>query len=361
MTDKRFDQLILDISTQLINCHQNDLSAHINSALQALGQFGDKDRCYVFLFNDTITSMDNVYEWVSTGITPHKDDLQNVTEAMLPWFFQAIKEQDYVSIADVNELPAEAVAEREEFERENIQSVLCVPMRLSGRLIGFVGCDLVNRKKNWTAGDVRELQIISDMLANTIARQRTEAKLRAVEAELREANQRLQRQAMEDGLTGVGNRRALDERLEQELARCVRHGRLLSLMLIDVDHFKPFNDEMGHVLGDAVLQRVACEIRSNFMRHDEFVARYGGDEFMVLCAELSSAEVLQRAQRLNEKISQITLAGVNRALTVSIGVATIRPDAMTTPEALIEIVDKATYEAKAQGRNRSYAVVRDKL
>lgn len=361
MTDKGFDQLILEISTQLINCHQNDFAAHIDSALQALGRFGDKDRCYVFLFNDNITSMDNVYEWVSTGISPHKDDLQNITETMLPWFFQSIKEQDYVSISDVSDLPPAATAERQEFERENIQSVLCVPMRLSGRLIGFVGCDLVNRKKDWVASDVRELQIISDMLANTIARQATETKLRAVEAELREANQRLQRQAMEDGLTGVGNRRALDERIEQELARCVRHGRLLSLMLIDVDHFKPFNDEMGHVLGDAVLQRVACEIRSSFMRHDEFVARYGGDEFMVLCAELSSVEVLQRAQRLNEKISQIEIAGINRKLTVSIGVATIRPDTMTTPEALIEIVDKATYEAKTQGRNRSHAVVMDRL
>lgn len=359
MTDKGFDQLILEVSTQLINCHEDDFAQHIDAALSALGHFGDKDRCYVFLFNDDLTTMDNVYEWVREGISQHKDDLQGVPEDMMPWVFGQMKNHNFLSVSNVADLPEEAASEHLEFDREGIQSVLCVGMRIGGKLIGFVGCDLVDRQRDWNDSDLRELKIIGDLIANTIARQKAEAELVKMQAQLEKANKQLQRQAREDGLTGVGNRRALDEHLQVEISRCKRHQRPLTVILIDVDHFKPFNDDMGHVLGDKVLQQVAKQISRSFQRAEEFVARYGGDEFVVVCAELPSAEAVARAQRLHANIQAIHIAGMDRDLTVSIGIAHIHANRLDSVTSVIEAVDKATYQAKSNGRDQSFAVTLD--
>jgi two-component system cell cycle response regulator len=155
-----------------------------------------------------------------------------------------------------------------------------------------------------------------------------------------------------DGLTQVRNRRALQDALESEFARSRRHGHTLSLLLLDIDHFKGVNDRLGHLAGDAVLKRVAALLNEHG-RRENCTARYGGDEFAVLLAETALAGAMIFAERVRGAVEhdEIPIAGQRISVTVSIGVAEWTPQ-MMQPEDLIALADTALYRAKNAGRNR---------
>jgi diguanylate cyclase (GGDEF)-like protein len=155
-----------------------------------------------------------------------------------------------------------------------------------------------------------------------------------------------------DGLTQVRNRRALQDALESEFARSRRHGHTLSLLLLDVDHFKGVNDRLGHLAGDNVLKRIAALLNEHG-RRENCTARYGGDEFAVLLAETPLAGAMIFAERVRAAVEQDEIAAGDQrvAVTVSIGVAEWTPQ-MTQPEDLIALADTALYRAKNAGRNR---------
>ncbi len=158
--------------------------------------------------------------------------------------------------------------------------------------------------------------------------------------------------AQHDGLTGVHNRRHLLDFLERELARCRRHGRPLSLVLLDLDHFKRVNDERGHLAGDEVLRGLARLVAPLARREDCF-ARYGGEEFALVLpeTELEGARLL--AERIRRNVEELELRHDGRPLRVTIsgGVAELRPG-MDGPDALLAEADERLYRAKAEGRNR---------
>lgn len=345
----QFAYLISQISTSLINASPSESMQHIEQALAALGSNDRKDRCYVFLFTDDYLEMSNTHEWVNEGISSHKADLQQVPAAAMPWFFQEMKTAGLILVNDTAQLPDEAGGFKAELLRENIQSMMAVGMYLEGRLIGFVGCDLVHRSCEWGDEDVRQMRLVADMITNTIARHRTEARLQQMEAELRAANTRLAQLAHEDGLTELKNRRGLDVALNSELSRLQRKQQTLTVMMIDIDHFKQLNDHHGHMIGDAALRCVAQELRHTLQRSGETIGRFGGDEFLAICPLLRAEEAQQRAQALLERIS--SCEGVAQ-LTISIGVYTFTPTAATTADEVMRKVDNAVYRAKHNGRNR---------
>jgi diguanylate cyclase (GGDEF)-like protein len=159
-----------------------------------------------------------------------------------------------------------------------------------------------------------------------------------------------------DGLTGVSNRRAFDERLETEWRRCVRAQVPIALVLIDIDHFKNYNDAYGHQAGDACLVKACAAMRRAAMRPQDLLARYGGEEFALLLPheDVPGAEVV--ARRVLEEIAQLAIAHegspVSDRLTVSMGVASLTPRDSIAPADLVKLADSLLYEAKAQGRNR---------
>ena len=188
-------------------------------------------------------------------------------------------------------------------------------------------------------------------------RLRAEDELRHARDALHAANLTLQRLATEDGLTGLANRRAFDEQLVTEISRSRREHMPLSLLLIDVDHFKPFNDLYGHVVGDECLREVGNLIRQIAThRGSDFAARYGGEEFAVLLPNTPAGGALLVAERLRAAIQAAdrTHEGSHHGrLTVSIGVAElVAGDHTTGSDGLIEHADQALYRAKEQGRNR---------
>ncbi|MEA5553826.1 PleD family two-component system response regulator [Anabaena cylindrica UHCC 0172] len=180
-----------------------------------------------------------------------------------------------------------------------------------------------------------------------------------VEEALLVANQQLQVFALLDGLTGVANRRKFDEYLNLEWQRLARENLPLSLLLCDVDFFKNYNDTYGHLTGDYCLQTIAKTLKLTVKRPTDLVARYGGEEFAVILPNTDSQGAVYVAEEIRQEVYNLkiphTQSRVDKFVTVSIGVTTIFPKIETIPNTLIEIVDKALYTAKAQGRNRIIA------
>ncbi|HEY6555354.1 MAG TPA: diguanylate cyclase, partial [Vicinamibacteria bacterium] len=185
-----------------------------------------------------------------------------------------------------------------------------------------------------------------------------EARLRADEANrrLQEANERLKQMSLTDDLTGVANRRHFEAMLDEEWRRCVRTGMPLSVIFMDVDHFKPFNDHYGHPEGDRCLRSVAGVLAAGCRRAGDLLARYGGEEFVVLLSGTGDGGAAQKAERLRKAIEDLAIPqspGVPLpVVTISVGVATDRPTPHGSPIDLMARADRALYAAKRQGRNR---------
>jgi diguanylate cyclase (GGDEF)-like protein len=181
-----------------------------------------------------------------------------------------------------------------------------------------------------------------------------EAKIHARTHELAEANSRLAQLAVTDGLTGLYNHRHFHERLALEVERSQRNGLPLSLFMIDVDHFKHYNDQHGHPAGDEVLRQLA-RLLGDGRRANDVVARYGGEEFAIVLVDTAKFAAAKLAERLRERVADHVFpqgdAQPEGRMTISIGVATC-PDDATDPESLVRAADAALYAAKHAGRDR---------
>ena len=174
------------------------------------------------------------------------------------------------------------------------------------------------------------------------------SELEIQKAELAHANALLHALALTDGLTGLYNHRAFQERIQEEYARASRSHLPLSLILVDVDKFKNYNDSFGHPAGDEVLKQVAVILQET-ARINDIVARYGGEEFVVILPETDADDSMIAAERLREAIQ--TASWANREITISLGAATLKPE-MTAAE-MISAADQSLYLSKQHGRNRS--------
>jgi len=172
--------------------------------------------------------------------------------------------------------------------------------------------------------------------------------------ELEAANHRLEVLSSTDGLTGIANRRRFDEVLVIEWKRALRSRRPLTLLMLDVDLFKKFNDSYGHQAGDECLRNVAKVLRASFRRTSDLAARYGGEEFALIAADTDASSAKHLAEVIRgaiESLGQAHAESPYEKVTVSIGVATLTPEKAQQPENLIHMADDALYRAKNQGRN----------
>ncbi|MGP1678754.1 MAG: diguanylate cyclase [Burkholderiales bacterium] len=171
---------------------------------------------------------------------------------------------------------------------------------------------------------------------------------------LEDANDMLQELSYTDGLTGIANRRNFDRMLAQEWNRGQRAGTPLALVLLDVDHFKHFNDHYGHLAGDGCLRSLALALVQAGRRAGELPARYGGEEFVVLLPDAGLDDALKIAQRIQQDVWSLALPHAETSpgiVTVSLGVASLVPSRQQLPEELVRQADSALYRAKQSGRN----------
>ena len=173
---------------------------------------------------------------------------------------------------------------------------------------------------------------------------------------LRQKTRQLKELSMKDGLTQIANRRHFDEFLELELRRCTRNQKSISLIMMDIDHFKLFNDTYGHQKGDDVLKEVAKVLQSCGRRPGDLAVRYGGEEFIMLLGDTDSEDAEKIAVSICSAIEQLNIpheaSETSNVVTLSLGVGSLLPIEETKPSDLIKLADDLLYEAKGNGRNQ---------
>lgn len=229
-----------------------------------------------------------------------------------------------------------------------VRSEYLVPIRHRERMHGVLNIE--STREEFFDADVQAMfDAIADQVAGAIH-------LARLAGELETANRKLELLSMSDGLTGVGNRRCFDQRLAADWARLAGEGRMLALLLVDADHFKALNDACGHLHGDECLRELARLCTRIADGDADLVARFGGEEMIVMLPGRDLAAASAIAERLRLRIADAAMthptSPVAPHLTVSIGVAAQQPDASLPPERLVAAADRALYAAKAGGRNR---------
>jgi diguanylate cyclase len=223
-------------------------------------------------------------------------------------------------------------------------------------LLSFALADRINLERRLRFRAQQEaLQAQTEVLesqrrANEMLEQRVQERTEALEF----ANRRLAALSATDQLTGLRNRRFLDEMLTEEVVRCFRYRHSIAFLLLDIDHFKHFNDTYGHLVGDDCLRSVADALRQAVRTQVDRIARYGGEEFCVVLPETDADGARVVAERIRAAVEalEFLVNGRRVPVTVSVGVAAVVPPSAELTQLLILSADKALYEAKAAGRNR---------
>lgn len=246
-----------------------------------------------------------------------------------------------IVVPHVEQMPPEAAAERAEFEREGIRSVVLVPIPHGTELWGFAGFDAVRGSIDWTEDFEIGLRLAGRMLAGAL--------------QAAELSKRLTELAFHDALTGLANRKLLEDRLGVAHVRARRTRGSLSVLLVDLDDFKPINDRFGHDAGDALLCEVARRL-CGAVRSIDTVARLGGDEFVLLLDGSDEAEARAVSERVLAALgAPLLLEGESLRISASIGLAHSHAGELA-PNALLRAADLAMYRAKSRGRNRLEAM-----
>jgi len=207
-----------------------------------------------------------------------------------------------------------------------------------------------------------EIELLARLRHHTksfIDHQEREAVLHELEEEKKKlaiAYKELERLASVDGLTDIANRRYFDEAFAKEWSRAMRETEPLSLLMIDIDYFKQYNDSYGHLAGDECLKLVAATLKQHLQRPTDLVARFGGEEFVVLLPGTHARGAMKVAERMRKEIVALQLPHEDSAIldlvSVSLGAATVAPMLKHQPSELLQLADKALYEAKGAGRNQ---------
>jgi diguanylate cyclase (GGDEF)-like protein len=313
------------------------------------------ERASVWLLNPDGTELrcEELYER-----TPARHSRGVVLKATeYPRYFAALKLGRAIDGHDAHRDPRTSEFSEAYLAPLGITSMMDAAIRRGGSVVGVVCLEHVGEARTWTAAEMEFAGALADQAALALAA--VERRLLEEErAHVRSELVRTRELALQDELTGLANRRALEQMLADEVTRALRHGRPLSILMADVDHFKKINDTYGHRAGDEVLRELA-RLLAEKLRSIDKAARYGGEELFVMMPETPLAEARRVAERVRSAVEAHTFVvdpeddepPIPLRLTASLGVAGM-PDNAESLEALVEIADRALYDAKHQGRNR---------
>lgn len=353
----RFEGLITEISTEFINLGPAEIDAGINKALQQVGRFAQADRGYVFQLNQEGTLVTNTHEFCAGKIKPQRDRRQNLPVAQFAWAMGVLRQHDILHVSRGSDIPLAAVNEKKQFVKMGIKAFVLFAMKNHDRLTGFVGFDWIRQQGTYSEDVASLLHILGVVFANALERKSDEQAKERLIHELRKIQEELLTLSIRDQLTGLFNRRHMEESLRREISRALRHKTPLSIIMLDVDYFKSVNDTYGHMAGDIVLRKIG-ELLVERSRGEDVACRYGGEEFVLIMPGAVKESAVKRARELCQLVAGSMVIEYRKSvlsnLTISLGVASF-PENGETTEALLYEADNALYQAKEGGRNRVVA------
>ncbi len=266
-----------------------------------------------------------------TGLPPQEKKVFNLKGTLLDI---VVKNKEPFYLSDVRNYRAPIMP----FKTDNVGSVFVLPMLYEKDLLGMLTF-LSEKTDALNPYQIELIEVLGNQASTSIANARFHAEI--------------ERLAITDGLTGIFNHRHLQERLSQEFSRLERFSEPLSILILDIDHFKEINDTYGHPVGDSVLKGVVDVVKKT-IRNIDIPARYGGEEFAIILLGTGAHGALKIAERLRKAVMNRTFSAENKTfkVTISIGISTCPNDGKRKEE-IIEKADKALYHAKRTGRNRS--------
>jgi diguanylate cyclase (GGDEF)-like protein len=318
------------------------LNLLIQEAVELVGGF----RCSVIYVDEARTSGTLL---ISREMMERRDRLGERTLRIVlnnyPELARALDTREVVVVDEVARTPFLALV-ADKVKSLGIRSILVVPMAIDDPVVGTLLFSVARSEGPFTPREIKLCELLTAVAANVL-------KNAYMHESLTNENLSLQKLAISDPLTGCYNRRFFDMRLSEEFRLAVRHHLPLSLLLLDIDHFKRINDTHGHPVGDRVLVKVA-ELVQGSLRHSDCLARYGGEEFILLLPLTDRRGAMAKAEeiRLAIKAMSFDVDPDEMRLTVSLGVSAYDPGISTDPESLIALSDQALYAAKQGGRDQ---------
>ena len=278
----KFEELVSGISGDFIGLPAEQVDRGVNEALKIIGEFFHFDRSYIMQNDQSSSIMSITHEWCADGVSRQIDRIKNTPVESFPWWAAQLKRDDYLYIHNLDDLPPEAEAEKEEFRWQEIESLLMIPLVWSGQQFGALCFDAVGTTAKWPDSNISLLKIVAEIISSAFARYEAEEKIRYL--------------SFHDSLTGLFNRAYLEE----EMHRLDKSRQLpISIIMADLNNLKYLNDNFGHDAGDRALIKTADILRES-CRSEDIVGRWGGDEFIMLLPQISEQGVKKRIEMIRE-------------------------------------------------------------
>ena len=333
---------LAEVSGELLQSADRDVGDVLERSMGAMRRRLGVDCSLLALLDKTSATM-SVRHWCSEVGASRGSWRQNI--AALPRLMGAWRTGQLLAFGRIDSTSDEMRDELALMGFGDAQSIIVAPLSYAGDLFLVIGFASQRDEHSWNQDEQHAVQVLGNLIGNALGREK------AVDA-LRSSSERLQEAAFNDPLTGLPNRRLLVDRMEQAAAAADRTGALCAVCYLDLDEFKPVNDQCGHEAGDRLLVKVAERLRAG-TRPNDTVARWGGDEFALLLTNLPSievcAQVLERLRAALEAPYRIQQRDFH--VTASMGVS-VYPRDGSDGEALLRCADQALYVAKQSGRNR---------
>lgn len=334
----KFQRMLSEILFEFINLNQENFDSKINRSLKMIGDYYDVDRTYLFTVNQNQKTMTYSHEWCNPGINAEINTIKNTPLNQFPWIIHQLYKHKLLSIKDITSMPIEAKSEQQKLYNQGVKSLIAVPIIGNEGMVAFMGMDSVIETREWSKDHIENLTAIASIFYEAILQI--------------EVDKEIEFKAYHDSLTSLANQYLFIDKVNEAIQLTKRTGHYIGILFIDLDNFKEINDTLGHPSGDEVLKQVATRL-SKAVRKSDTVARYGGDEFLVM---LNNITEYNTVKNIAEKIMDIftepfIVSGREFIVTASLGIALYPLDGENA-STLIKNADFAMYEAKVEGKNQ---------
>ena len=354
-----WSNLLQAFAHRFINLHLNEFSSEISSLVAETAQFFRLDRISIYLFDKERTKAKIYLEWLKENAESLKQFSKKIEiESSTPEFERLLAND--IQVLQPSKKIIESSMQKnwglsEHYSQVNAQSCMVMPIMSKSNVIGWISMDHQSDQISWEKADIKMLAPLGRLISRAFELRTKEEQRKVTHQKLSENYGQLSEQAFLDGLTNLANRRYFDKVLESEVRRASREQSNIALLFCDVDYFKAYNDNYGHMEGDRCLKSIANAMQNEFQRAGDFVARFGGEEFAVILSGTLADDAFDSAEKLRKRIFDMEIehrASPIGKVAMSIGISSIIAPEPNDSKKLLSKADKALYKAKNRGRNR---------